>query len=175
VNRFVRLNRQVPDNASLIPAETLALVGQVEAEIPPTEIAANGAQRYAQAVGDLNSIYFDEDAATAAGYRGLVAPPTYVQYALLRGRPLSDIRTDGLFKGSSGLRLRVQRTMFGGEEWDFVEPVCVGDRISSTSRLIGLDEKQGSKGAFVRIIRETTYTNQFGNVVARTRQIGIAR
>ena len=71
--------------------------------------------------------------------------------------------------------LRVSRTMFGGEEWDFLCPVHVGDRITATGRLAGLDEKQGSKGPFVRITRETTFTNQDGEVVARTRQIGIAR
>lgn len=163
------------EHESLIPPETLAQVGKVEAETVVGDITAIGAQRYAQAVGDLNPAYFDEVAATAAGYRGLAAPPTYVQYALVRGRPLGDIREDGLFKGNSGLRLRVQRTMFGGEEWDFLEPVCVGDRITASSCLVGLDEKWGSKGPFVRITRETTYTNQLGRVVARARQIGIAR
>ena len=163
------------DSASLIPAETLALVGSVEVASAATEVTAEGAQRYAQAVGDLNPIYFDADAARAAGYRGLVAPPTYVQYALVQGRPQADIREDGLFRGTSPLRLRVQRTMFGGEEWDFVAPVHVGDRITGTTRIAALDEKQGSKGPFVRITRETTYTNQDGELVARTRQIGIAR
>lgn len=163
------------DENSLIPTESLALVGQVESTSGPVEITALGAQRYAHAVGDLNPVYFDETAAVAAGYRGIVAPPTYVQYALVRTRPLDEIRDDGLFKGNSALRLRVQRTMFGGEEWDFVEPVHIGDTITSASSLVGLDEKQGGKGPFVRITRETTYTNQSGHVVARARQIGIAR
>ncbi len=163
------------EDESLIPPETLALVGQIESERGPVEIAALGAQRYAHAVGDLNPIYFDESAAKAAGYRRIVVPPTYVQYALVPTRPIDDIRDDGLFKGNSALRLRVQRTMFGGEEWDFIAPVYVDDEISAVSRVIGLDQKDGAKGPFVRITRETTYTNQFGDVVARTRQIGIAR
>ena len=160
---------------SLIPAETHALVGRVEGEPFTAEVTATGAQRYAQAVGDLNPIYFDDSAARAAGYRGMVAPPTYVPYALVRGRPLSETREDGLFRGGSSLRLKVQRTMFGGEEWDFLAPVHIGDRITGTTRLAELDEKNGSKGPFVRITRETTFTNHEGEVVARTRQIGIAR
>lgn len=164
------------DGTSLIPAETLALIGREQGDPVTADITATGAQRYAQSVGDLNPIYFDVDAAQAAGYRDLVVPPTYVQYALVRGRPLEDIREDGLFAAkASAMRLRVSRTMFGGEEWDFLAPVHVGDRITATSRLAGLDEKQGSKGPFVRITRETTYTNESGDVVARTRQIGIAR
>lgn len=162
---------------SLIPPESLAQVGRVQSQPVVAQVTASGAQRYAQAVGDLNPVYFDEEAAKAAGHRTIVAPPTYVQYALVQGRPLGDIREDGLFGGGGGssLRLRVSRTMFGGEEWDFVEPVHVGDTITGTSRLAALDEKQGSKGPFVRITRETTFTNQFGAVVARSRQIGIAR
>jgi N-terminal half of MaoC dehydratase len=47
--------------------------------------------------------------------------------------------------------------------------------VSAETRLAALDQKEGSKGPFVYITRETTYTNQDGAVVARTRQIGIAR
>ena len=167
-----------PEPLTLIPPESLALVGQTESAPVTAEITALGAQRYAHAVGDLNPIYFDEAAAKAAGYRGLVAPPTFIQWALAPSRALSEINDDGLFAAKSGsqrLRLRVSRTLFGGEEWDFLEPVCVGDQITSTSRLAALEEKQGSKGPFVRITRETTFTNQVGDVVARARGIGIAR
>jgi len=161
--------------SSLIPPEALAMVGR-EGRPVEADITATGAQRYAQAVGDLNPVYFDDDAARAAGYRSAIAPPTYVQYALVQGRALDQIREDGLFTGGeSGPRLRVSRTMFGGEEWDFLEPVHLGDRITARSRLAALDEKQGSKGPFVRITRETVFTNQDGVVVARSRQIGIAR
>ena len=160
---------------SLIPAETMAQVGQEVAAPVTAAITAKEAQRYAQAVGDLNPLYFDEAAARAAGYRTLVVPPTFVQYALVQGRPLDSVRVDGLFVGPKPLKLAVERTMFGGEEWDFVAPVYVGDTITGVTRLAGLDEKAGSKGPFVRVTRETTYTNQDGTVVARTRQIGIAR
>ena len=164
-----------PPSPSLIPPETLALVGSQLRDAVTAEVTAKDAQRYAQAVGDLNPVYFDEAAARAAGYGGLAVPPTFVQYALVQGRPLAETRTDGLFQGDVPIRLAVERTMFGGEEWDFVIPVLVGDRITAETRLAALDQKEGSKGPFVRITRETTYTDQAGTVVARTRQIGIAR
>lgn len=167
--------RAVPQTTSLIPPETAARVGEVVAGPVRATVTATGAQRYAQAVGDLNPVYFDEAAAHAAGHRTLVAPPTYVQYALVQGRPLEDTTVDGLFKGDVPLRLAVARVMFGGEEWDFVEPVHVGDEITAETRLAAIDQKDGSKGPFVRITRETTYTRADGAVVARTRQIGIAR
>ncbi len=160
---------------SLIPPETSARVGEVVAGPVTATITAEGAQRYAQAVGDLNPLYFDESAALAAGYRALLAPPTYPPYALVRGRPQQDLGVDGLFVGERPLRLEVARVMFGGEEWDFVAPVHVGDEVTAVTRLAAIDQKDGSKGPFVRITRETTFTNHAGEVLVRTRQIGIAR
>ena len=151
------------------------LVGTLVAEPVRAEITAKESQRYAQAVGDLDPVYFDIDAARAAGHPTLLAPPTFVTHAVVVGLPLDRIRTDGLFTGAMSMRLRVQRTMFGGEEWDFDAPVYVGDTITAETRLASIDEKAGSKGPFVRIVRETTFTNQHGDVVARSRQIGIAR
>ena len=55
------------------------------------------AQRYARAVGDLDPIYFDEDAAREAGYDGLVAPPTFVGRTVVKGSTLDDLRLDGLW------------------------------------------------------------------------------
>ena len=103
-----------------------------------------------------------------------MAPPTFVSHAVVQGRPLAELRVDGLFRTVS-VKLNVKRIMFGGEEWDFFEPVCVGDTITAETRLADLDQKDGSKGPFVRMVRETTYTNQDGETVATTRQIGIAR
>lgn len=165
----------MPDNGSLIPPETRAMVGSLTDEPITAQITAKESQRYAQAVGDLNPLYFEPEAARAAGHPALLTPPTFLAHAVVKGQPLTDIRGDGLFRRGVPLRLAVQRTMFGGEEWDFLEPVHVGDTITAETRLADLDEKQGSKGPFVRITRETTYTNGDGRVVARARQIGIAR
>ena len=48
---------------SLIPAETAARVGELLAPPVTVTVTAEGSQRYAHAVGDLNPIYFDEAAA----------------------------------------------------------------------------------------------------------------
>lgn len=160
---------------SLIPDETLALIGQPLSEPVTVVVDERESQRYAHAVGDINPIYFDEAAAKAAGYRTLVAPPTFVSHAPVQPRPIEALREDGLYQGADRVKLRVDRMMFGGEEWDFLQPVYVGDSITAETRLADLDEKVGSKGPFVRTVRETTYTNSDGDVVARSRQIGIAK
>ncbi len=161
--------------ASLIPEETMNRVGELLAD--PVEVLIDGreSQRYALAVGDNNPVYFDESVAAAAGHRTIIAPPTFITHAIVPPRANEQLREDGLWRDGQGVRLQVARMMFGGEEWDFLEPVCVGDRITAETRLADLDQKEGSKGPFVRVVRETTFTNQDGQVVARSRQIGIAR
>jgi acyl dehydratase len=163
---------------SLIPDETLARVGELLAEPVTVRIDQREAQRYALAVGDENPVYFDEEAARAAGHRGLAVPPTFVTHAVVPPRPLGDLRPDGLWRNRGEVRLSVERIMFGGEEWEMVEPVCADDVITAETRLAAVDQKDGSKGPFVRIVRETTFSREDGDgvtVVARSRQIGIAR
>ena len=86
-----------PDTArSLIPAETLALVGQRLSDPVTITIDQREAQRYAYAVGDENPLYFDEAAAHEAGYRTLLAPPTFISHAPVPARSASQLRVDGL-------------------------------------------------------------------------------
>ena len=152
------------------------MVGQPLGPPVSAEITRREAQRYARAVGDLDPIYFDEAAARAAGYDGLVAPPTFVGHAVVEGSTLADLREDGLWVDrGQRLRLSVSRTMFGGEEWEFRAPVLVGDTISAERRLGKVEEKDGRSGPFVLIHYETTFTNRRGDVVAVSRLVGIAR
>ncbi|GAB4337923.1 MAG: hypothetical protein Kow0010_26140 [Dehalococcoidia bacterium] len=160
---------------SLIPDETRAMVGQVIGEPVTATITAEGAHRYAQAVDDLNPLYFDEEHAKAAGYRTMVCPPTYIAHAVVRGRPLSELRPDGLFRGGRRVAVRAHRVMFGGEAWEFLAPVYIGDTVTATTRFVDVEEKQGRSGPFVLMTNETTYTNQDGTVVAKSRQLSIAR
>jgi acyl dehydratase len=161
--------------SDLAPPQARALVGQVVAGPLRAAITAKESQRYAQAVGDLNPVYFDEDAARAAGYRTLTCPPTFVEHALVVGRSLDELRVDGLFQADDGPDLGLQRVMFAGQEWEWLAPVHVGDTITAEQRLAAVEAKAGSKGPFVLVTWEWTYTNQDGDVVARGRQQGISR
>jgi acyl dehydratase len=160
---------------SLVPASARAMIGEVTAGPRSAELTARDAQRYARAVDDLNPLYFDEAAARAAGYRTLVAPPTFLDHVTVEGGEVADMRTDGIFAGAEQRGPQLGRVMFGGQEWDWLEPAYVGDTITATQRLTAIDEKSGAKGPFVLVTWETEYTNQHGTVVARSRQQGISR
>ena len=70
---------RVPD---LIPPEAAAQVGAVVARASG-EVVRRDWQRWAVAVGDHNPLWFDADHARAQGYDDVVAPPLYLQYAVL--------------------------------------------------------------------------------------------
>jgi acyl dehydratase len=160
---------------SLITDEARAMVGTVTRRQRGV-VSLIEAQRWAAAVGDRNPIYFDDEAARAAGYRGIVTPPLFLPHALHGVVDLARLRVDGIpmVRGSS-IPLKVSRTMFGGEEVEFLLPVYPGDTIAAETRVASIEEKEGSKGPFVLTTTETTYINQDGDVVARGRTFGIAR
>jgi acyl dehydratase len=160
---------------ALVPPDAAALIGTVTSGPTTVVVTAREAQRYAQAVDDLNPVYFDEAAAVAAGHRTLVAPPTFLDHAVVRGRAVADLRTDGMFADRDGPALPMKRVMFGGQEWEWFAPVHVGDTITAVQRLRAIEEKQGSKGPFAVVTWETTFTNQAGDEVARARLQGISR
>jgi acyl dehydratase len=69
----------------------------------------------------------------------------------------------------------MKRVMFGGQEWDWLAPVHVGDTVTATQRLAAIEEKQGGQGPFALVTWETTFVNQHGDTVARCRLQGISR
>ncbi|MBI2761687.1 MAG: MaoC family dehydratase N-terminal domain-containing protein [Chloroflexi bacterium] len=161
---------------SLITDEARAQIGKVTRRTTGV-VYLKEAQRWAAAVGDRNPIYFDEEAARAAGYEGIPIPPMFLPHVLHGVADLSNLRADGIPGGGGGQRLplKVNRMMYGGEELEFYEPVYPGDTITAEGRVASIEQKEGSKGPFVLTTNETTYTNQDGRVVGKSRSFSIAR
>src|SRR5215217_4569727 len=126
---------------TLVPPEARAMVGEVTVGPVTALVTAREAQRYAQAVDDLNPVYFDEDAARAAGHRTLIAPPTFLEHVVVQGRGVADMRVDGLFRDPAGKGPALKRVMFGGQEWEFLAPAHVGDTVTAVQRLTDIAEK----------------------------------
>ena len=160
----------------LIPPEAKAMVGTI-LQTRSGVVYQKEFQRFAAAVNDLNPIYFDEEAAKAQGYKTTPAPLLFLTQALQGVTRLDELVKDGVPGGGGGTQvpLNVHRKMAGGEEYDFIEPVYPGDTITAESKLASVEEKTGLSGAFVLVTRETTYTNQDGVIVARSRMSMIAR
>ena len=114
-------------------------------------VEAGHLERFAEAIGDPNPRWLAE------------APPTFL-VALV---PVSVHLAEAEEYGKGWLN--------GGNRFDYLEPVRVGDRITATAKLADVYEKTGSSGSLLFIIFETEYVNQHGRPVARLRGTAIRR
>jgi acyl dehydratase len=120
-------------------------------------------REYAQAVGETNPLYFDVEAARAAGHADVVAPPMFaVVYSMPAVAP-------ALFDPEVGIDFA--RMVHGGQELRWGPLVVAGDEVTTTARLSDVSERAGN-GFFVF---ETTSVNQRGETVCVGRWTNIVR
>ena len=149
---------------SVITDEMKSMVG-VESEASVFEIEKEPIRRWAEAIGDSNPLYHDEEYAKKKGYRSIIAPPGFIaQYAYPVKAGQGRVRFSSPFT----------RMLNGGNEYEFFEPIQAGDVLTATSKLAELYERDGRLGKMLFIINETNFKNQNGKVVARARGTGIS-
>jgi acyl dehydratase len=127
------------------------------------EVEADRIRAYADAVGEGNDVYRDAGAAKAAGFRDLVAPP---MFAVVYSAPAMG---PAILDPEVGINFPAM--VHGGQAFEWGEPVCAGDEITTTARCAEIYEKDG-KGFYVF---ETTSTNQDGAETVRATWTNIVR
>ncbi|MBI2964285.1 MAG: MaoC family dehydratase N-terminal domain-containing protein [Deltaproteobacteria bacterium] len=140
-----------------------------------TEVAL---QRYAVAVGDLNPLYFDDQAARAAGYPGIIAPPNFLSAVLgwQAGPPEGELRPDGTTAADVAfIALPGARLMGGGQELEIVRPVRPGDEVTLERRLADVEKREGKSGTLTLLKIEKRYRNQHDELLLICRETLIAR
>jgi acyl dehydratase len=127
------------------------------------EVEADRIRAYADAVGEESDVYRDADAARAAGFRDLVAPP---MFAVVYSAPAMG---PAILDPEVGINFPAM--VHGGQAFEWGEPVCAGDEITTTAECREIYEKDG-KGFYVF---ETTSTNQDGDETVRATWTNIVR
>lgn len=132
---------------------------------PPVEyeVGKEKIGEYARAVGEENQVYFDREAARAAGFRDVPAPPMFAVVYSWGSVALPAVDPD--------VDLNFAMLVHGGQEFVWGEPVCSGDVISTVASVKDVHEK-GGMGFYVF---ETVSTNQNGQEVARGLWTNIVR
>ncbi len=120
-------------------------------------------KEYARAVGETNPVHLDVDAARAAGYADVVAPPMFavVYSAPSVGPPIFDPE----------IELNFAMMVHGGQEFVWGPPVVAGDEITTTASVKDISERDG-RGYYVF---ESISTNQRGEQVCRGTWTNIVR
>ena len=104
----------------------------------------------------------------------LAAPPLFFHAACRPVVSQNRLDEDGqyTFLGVEGV---TGHTLAGGNKYEVISPVYVGDVLTTSEKLVGIEERQGKSGPMAITTTETTYTNQRSEVVARYRHVIIFR
>lgn len=132
------------------------------------------AQRYAHATGDLNPLYFDLEAARAAGYQGLLAPPTYVtsQNSWDAGPAEADLRYDGVNPGRFPGAVSPEATLMGGSQTlEIRRPVLQGEDLSVEVEAIDTTQRETSRGVLTFYTIEARFRDHRGDLVVVARDV----
>ncbi len=130
------------------------------------EVTTTSVRAFARGVGYTDLVYFDEDAAKAAGYRSLPAPPTYLGTPIFIPGKSSDTFSGPKDSGPS-IDHGLPNLLDGGTETEYFDDICAGDTLTVTSQIVDLSTRKGrSTGTMLITTNETRVVNQDGTLVA---------
>lgn len=132
-----------------------SLIGQKST--PKTIIVEQGQMKFfAKAAGAKDRVYWDVEAAQAAGHPALPAPPTFLFC-------LDSLAPSGDRSVLQQLGVDIGRILHGEQRFKYGKPVYAGDEITFQNEITDMYEKKG--GALKFVVSETTATNQIGEHV----------
>jgi acyl dehydratase len=111
-------------------------------------------RRMALAVENFDPIHYDDAAARARGYRGIVAPWPLLWLVFFNCR-------EGTLKFPFG-----KATIHGEDGYEFHEPIIVGDTITVTTSIADTSIKQGKSGVMGVVVMRREFRNQHGQLCA---------
>lgn len=129
------------------------------------------ARRLAHAATLSDPIYFDDEAARAAGYDKAIAPLTFVSSMLdyTDGPPESALKEDGVAEGLFPSVVRSDALLMGGgQDIDFVRPIYQGDEVRVVRRLANVYQRPSRRfDTLTFVVEESDIVNQHGELVMR--------
>ena len=133
----------------------------LELEAAVCEIEKGTLRRFAQALGDPNPLWQDEEYAVKTRYGGIIAPPTLAL-------------TLGFSRIQQMLTLDPSLTVLhGSTELEPYQPIRPGDVVTVSTRIARVRERPGKMGSTLFVTFEVTCRNQRQEMVARCRQMAI--
>jgi acyl dehydratase len=136
-------------------------IGRAFPSPEPYEITRVKIKEFADAIGDLNPIYRDQDAAKAAGHPDVLAPPTFPIVLALGGDSLDDPE----------LGLNWAMVVHGEQRFEYRRPLRAGDVVITESTIAGMR----SIGRNERLEIQTVITTVEGEHVCTAHNVLIER
>lgn len=158
----------------MIPEEVGQFVGKLGMPVL-REVETGAVRRYAEAVGNDNPLYRDEEYAAKSSYGGIISPPGFFGWPVKPVRATTGHPDIVLDLQEALARAGFPRILDGGIVYEFYLPVRVGDMLVSSVTIRDIAEKEGKSGRMMVCNFETSYLNQNGDLVAKSQQTFIAR
>ncbi|MET0781504.1 MAG: MaoC family dehydratase N-terminal domain-containing protein [Microbacterium sp.] len=115
---------------------------------------------FAESVGEDAAVYTDVDAARTAGYRDLLAPPTFLFGLKLDGAdPLGWL---------ADLGIDVRLVLHGSQRFDYHRPIFAGDDVVFHSHIADIYEKRGGALEFLEVESAVTRGSELVAVLTET-------
>jgi acyl dehydratase len=107
-------------------------LGRTYPPTEPYEVSRVKLAEFADAIGDQNPVHHDREAARAAGYRDVVAPPTFPIVVSMTGsaRAVMD----------PGLGINYAMVVHGEQRFEYNRPIYAGDTVTCQSTISDIRE-----------------------------------
>ena len=136
-------------------------IGRAFPPSEPYEVSRVKIKEFAEAIGDLNPVYRDPEAAKAAGHPDVIAPPTFPIVISLSGADLLDPE----------LGLNFAMVVHGEQRFEYQRPLRAGDVVVTESKIAGMR----SIGRNERLDIQTVITTVEGEHVCTAHNVLIER
>ncbi len=124
---------------------------------------------FAKATGETNPIYFDDEAARAAGHPAIPAPPTYL-FSLALGAPA---KRGDVFDPENGIGVDMRRVLHGEQKFTYHRPIHAGNRLTLTTTTRDIYSKKA--GALEFVVQDTRAVNETGALCAEMTMVTVVR
>ncbi|HOX16063.1 MAG TPA: MaoC family dehydratase N-terminal domain-containing protein [Smithellaceae bacterium] len=119
----------------------------------------------------ISPLYTDREAAKKAGYKDIIAPPTFQTSFPLWA-------SGGLMPIIQALNINLMRLLHGEEEYEYLGAIHPGDSMTGRSKVVDMyeKEKKDKPGKFMEFtVIETEIRNQRGELVIKSRSTIVER
>lgn len=140
-----------------------ALIGKEYPPSTPYEVGREKIREFATAIDDENPLYHDEEAAKAAGYPDIIAPPTFLTVLNFKYSPQ--------VIGDPDLGVNYAMVVHGEQEFELHRPVVPGMRVVGRPKIASIAAKGKNEFMTVEAAIETTD----GERVATARSVIVSR
>lgn len=141
------------------------LIG-VQYEPYTIEVEKGKVREFAEAIGEDNPIYYDLEAAKKEGFAGIPITLTFLTSVDFWGGPSFEDKV-------KKLQINPVKVLHGEQEYEYIGDIYAGDVLTAESKVVDVVVKKGSAGGMNLITTENQYTNQSGELVAKSKGVTI--